>query len=60
MRAFRTPGFLKGTTLHFSVCLSLCTFAKSLLQAKKKALFEPHSASGQLCAEQATGPFSEC
>lgn len=35
------------------------TFATSLC-CRQKALLEPHSASGQLCAEQATGPFSVC
>lgn len=35
------------------------TFATSLC-CRRKALLEPHSVSGQLCAEQATGPFSVC
>lgn len=59
MRALRTPGFFKRDhTAVQCVRLSLCTFAESLCCRQIKALFEAHSSSGQLCAEQAPGPFS--
>lgn len=50
--------FKRDHTALQCVRLSLCTFAESLCCRQIKALFEPHSTSGQLCAEQATGPFS--
>lgn len=50
--------FKRDHTALWCVRLGLCTFAQSLCCRQIKAPFEPHSASGQLCAEQATGPFS--
>lgn len=59
MRAVKAGGVFKGNQSALQCVLETHTFATSLC-CRQKALLEPHSACGQLCAEQATGPFSVC